>query len=75
MYVPSTYRFKEIRIFDIQTLTEAVRMIVINGILAFIFLFLILEQIDWSIYSFKDTIEDNIVDNTSWNINKILKVY
>ena len=50
---------------------EAFRFIIVNTILAFIFLFLTLEEVDWAIYSFRDEFNDRVIDNNSWNIKKI----
>ena len=69
------YSYGERRIFDIKTLIEALTFIMINTILAFIFLFLTLEEIDWSILSAREKIKDRLIDNTSWNIKQIFEVY
>ncbi len=69
------YNYKERSIFDIKTLIEALKFIIINAILAFIFLFLTLEEIDWSLISARAKIKDRVIDNTSWNIKKIFEVY
>ncbi len=75
MTLSTGYSYSERRIVDIQTLIEAVRFIIINSILAFIFLFLVLEEIDWSLLGSRSTIKDRVIDNTSWNIKKIFEVY
>ena len=67
----SAYSYRERSVFDIKTLIEALRFIFVNAILAFIFLFLTLEEIDWAILSSREKINDKIIDNTSWNIKKI----
>ena len=69
------YSYGERSIFDIKTLIEALTFIMINTILAFIFLFLTLEEIDWSILSAREEIKDRLIDNTSWNIKQIFEVY
>ena len=58
-------------IFDIQTLIAAIRFIFLNVILAFIFIFLSLEEIDWALLSSNKKINDTVIDNTSWNIKTI----
>ena len=63
----NSYIYKERCIFDIKTLIQSLRFIIINAILAFIFLFLTLEEIDWAILSSRD----KIIDHTSWNIKTI----
>ena len=67
----SSYSYRERSIFDIKTLIEALRFICVNSILAFIFLFLTLEEIDWSIFSSREKINDIVIDTTSWNIKQI----
>ena len=67
----TAYIYGERNIFDIKTLIQAVRLILINAILAFIFLFLTLEEIDWAIFVKREKINDKIIDNTSWNIKTI----
>ena len=67
----STYIYKERTIVDIKTLLQALRFLIVNSILAFIFLFLAIEEIDWALLSYREKINDKIIDNTSWNIKKI----
>jgi len=67
----SGYIYRERSIFDVQTLLKAFRFIIINAILAFIFLFLTLEEIDWAIFSSREKTSDVITDTTSWNIKTI----
>ena len=69
------YSYRDRSIFDIKTLIEALRFIVVNSILAFIFLFLTLEEIDWSVFSLRSKSQDILIDNTSWNIKKIFDFY
>ena len=71
MDVSTSYRYSERSIFDIQTLLEALRFIFVNSILAFIFLFLSLEEIDWALLSSREKFNDKVIDNTSWNIKTI----
>ena len=67
----ATYSYSDRRIFDLQTLVLALKFIIINTILAFIFLFLTLEEIDWNLYSSREKFNDIIIDNTPWNIKTI----
>tara|TARA_Y100001968_G_scaffold253123_1_gene238695 strand:+ start:65 stop:283 length:219 start_codon:yes stop_codon:yes gene_type:complete len=67
----TAYIYRERSIVDLKTLIQALRFIIINAILAFIFLFLTLEEIDWAILSSRENINDQIIDNTSWNIKRI----
>ena len=71
MAVSTAYNYRERDIFDIKTLLEALRFILVNAILAFIFLFLIFEELDWAILASRKDFDDLIIDNTSWNIKKI----
>ena len=71
MAASASYSYSERSIFDIKTLIEALRFIIVNAILAFIFLFLTLEEIDWAIFASRENISDKIIDNTSWNIKTI----
>ena len=67
----SAYSYRERSVYDIKTLIEALRFIFVNAILAVIFLFLTLEEIDWSIFSSREKINDIVIDTTSWNIKQI----
>ena len=71
MAFSTTYSYRERSIFDIKTLIEALRFIIVHMILAFIFLFLALEEIDWALLSSREKINDILIDNTSWNIKTI----
>ena len=71
MAFSTAYSYKERRIVDVKTLIEALRFIIVNVILAFIFLFLTLEEIDWSLLSSREKFKDVLIDNTSWNIKKL----
>ena len=71
MAFSTAYSYSDRNIFDIQSLIAAIRFIIINSILAFIFLFLTLEEIDWALLSSNEKIEDRVIDNTSWNIKTI----
>ena len=66
----TAYSYSERSIFDIKTLIEALRFIFIHTILALIFLFIVLEEVDWALFSFREKINDIAIDNTSWNIKK-----
>ena len=67
----TAYIYRERRIFDIKTLIQALRLVIINAILAFIFLFLTLEEIDWAFLSSREQTNHLVIDNTSWNIKTI----
>ena len=72
MVVSTSYNYSERRIFDIQTLIQSLRFIIVNFILALIFLFLTLEEIDWVVLSSKNKLKDVVIDHTVWNIKTIL---
>ena len=72
MTFATSYRYRDRSIFDLKTLLEAIRFIIVNFILAFIFLFLTIEEFEWAIFSYKVRITDKVIDNTSWNIKKLI---
>ena len=74
MAFSTSYRYRERSIFDLKSLFEALRFLIINAILAFIFLFLTLEEIDWSLFSSRAKIKDVVIDNSSWNIKNLLSL-
>tara|TARA_Y100001968_G_scaffold281737_1_gene279149 strand:- start:55 stop:273 length:219 start_codon:yes stop_codon:yes gene_type:complete len=67
----TAYIYRERSIFGINTLIQALRFIIVNLILAFIFLFLTFEEMDWAILSSREKINDKVIDDTSWNIKTI----
>ena len=71
MTVSTSYNYSERKIFDVQTFIEALRFIIVNLILASIFLFLTLEEIDWAFLSSNESIKESVIDNTVWNIKTI----
>ena len=72
MTFATIYSYSDRHIFDLKTLVEAIRFIVINSVLAFIFLFLIVEEFEWATFSAKNGIKDKVVDQTSWNIKTLI---
>ena len=72
MTTATTYDYGERSISYINNLVEVIRFIMINTILAFIFLFLIIEEVDWLIFSSKKRAIDKVIDDTSWNIKKLI---
>tara|TARA_B100000579_G_C22672064_1_gene776123 strand:- start:159 stop:377 length:219 start_codon:yes stop_codon:yes gene_type:complete len=72
MTLSTTYSYRDRSIFDLQTLLEAIRFIIINCILAFIFLFLTIEEFEWAIFSSRERITDKVIDETSWNIKTLI---
>ncbi len=72
MTFATTYSYSDRRIFDLRTLLEAIRFIIVNSILAFIFLFLTVEEFEWAIFSSREGIIDKVVDETSWNIKTLI---
>ncbi len=71
MTLSTTYNYSERSVFDVKTLIDALRFIIVNAILSVIFLFLTLEEIDWALLSSRKKINDIVIDNTSWNIKTI----
>ena len=68
----TTYSYSDRYIFDLKTLLEAIKFIIVNSILVFIFLFLTFEEIDWAIFSHGKNVKDDIIDETSWNIKTLI---
>ena len=67
----TAYSYDDRHIFDFKKVLKAIKFIIINLILVCIFFFLALEEIDWSIFSYRENIKDKVFDETSWNINKL----
>tara|TARA_B100000902_G_C26476580_1_gene512731 strand:+ start:174 stop:392 length:219 start_codon:yes stop_codon:yes gene_type:complete len=72
MTFATTYSYSDRRVFDLKTLVEAIRFIIINSILSFIFLFLVVEEFEWATFSTKKGIKDKVIDKTSWNIKTLI---
>ena len=72
MTFATTYSYPDRQIFDLKTLIEAIKFIFINLILAIIFLFLTIEEFEWAIFSYREGITDNVIDETSWNIKTLI---
>tara|TARA_B100000214_G_scaffold191507_1_gene138408 strand:- start:415 stop:633 length:219 start_codon:yes stop_codon:yes gene_type:complete len=72
MTFATTYSYQDRKVFDLETLLEAIRFIIVNSILAFIFLFLMVEELEWAVLSKREGITDNFIDQTSWNINTLI---
>ena len=72
MTFATTYSYSDRRIFDLKTFIEAIKFIIINSILAFIFLFLTVEEFEWAIFSSRESITDKVKDETSWNIKTLI---
>ena len=72
MTFANTYSYEDRSIFDLKTLLEAIKFIIVNSILAFIFFFLTLEEFEWAIFSSRERITDKVIDETSWNIKTLI---
>jgi len=72
MTFSTTYSYGDRGVFDLKTLIEAIRFIIVNSILAFIFLFLTFEQFEWEIFSSREGVTDKVIDNSSWNIKTLI---
>ncbi len=72
MTFATIYSYKERDVYNLKTLLVAIRFIIINSILAFIFLFLTVEELEWATFSNKEKITDKVIDNTSWNIKTMI---
>ena len=72
MTFATTYSYQDRKVFDLETLLKAIRFIIVNSILAFIFLFLMVEEFEWAVFSTREGITDNFIDQTSWNIKTLI---
>ena len=72
MTFATAYSYGDRQIFDLKTLLEAIRFIIVNSILAFIFLFLAIEEFEWATFSTREEITDKVIDETSWNIKSLI---
>ncbi len=72
MSFATTYSYGERQIFDLKTLVKAIRFIIVSSILAFIFLFLTVEEFEWAIFSSREGFTDKVIDETSWNIKTLI---
>ena len=72
MNFATTYSYKDRTIFNLDTLIKAIRFIIVNSILSFIFVFLTVEELEWAIFSYKERITDTFIDETSWNIKTLI---
>tara|TARA_Y100001968_G_scaffold330957_1_gene384142 strand:- start:793 stop:1011 length:219 start_codon:yes stop_codon:yes gene_type:complete len=72
MTLATSYSYSDRSIFDLKTFLEAIRFIVVNSILAFIFFFLIVEEFEWEIFSSREGIKDKVFDDTSWNVKTLI---
>ena len=67
-----SYSYSDRSIFDLKTLIDSIRFIIVNSILAFIFLFLTIEEFEWEIFSSREGITDKVIDESSWNIKTLI---
>ena len=72
MTFATTYSYRDRQIFDLKTLLKAIKFIIANSILAFIFLFLTVEEFEWATFSSKEGARDKVIDETSWNIKTLI---
>ena len=72
MTFSATYSYRDRSIFDLKTLIEGIRFILVNSILAFIFLFLTFEEFEWEMFSYREGIKDKVIDESSWNIKTLI---
>ena len=72
MTFATTYSYSDRQIFDLKTFLKAIRFIIVNFILTFIFLFLTVEEFEWATFSSLEGITDKVIDETSWNIKTLI---
>ena len=75
MTFATTYSYSNRKIFDLSTLLKAITFIVANFIVVFTFLFLTLEEFEWRIFSYREQISVEVLDETPWNIKTLIKRY
>ena len=74
MTLATTYNFRERPVFDIKSVFDTLLFIMSNIILALIFLFLTLEEIEWSLFSSRQKLSEITFDDTSWNIKELFSL-
>ena len=72
MSFSATFNYQERSFYVIKNLNQLLIFIIINIILAFIFLFLVVEEIDWLVVSFREKIDYLIVDKSTTNVKNII---
>jgi len=72
MTFATSYSYGDRNIIDLKTLWEAVKFILVNSVLVIIFLFLTVEELEWTLFSSRESITDQVIDNTSWNIKALI---
>ena len=72
MAFSNSYSYGNRSIFDLKTILKSIRFIVVNSILVLIFLFLTVEEFEWTIFSSIEGIKDKVIDETSWNIKAFI---
>ncbi len=72
MTFTGTYSFSDRGIFDLKILLEIIRFVISHFVLALIFLFLIIEEFEWVVFSNREGLSDKLVDQTSWNFNTLI---
>ncbi len=71
MFASTLYSYRDRNIVDIKTLVQVLKFVIINTILAIIFFCLIIEELDWAVFTFRENVKDRVIDNSSWNIKTI----
>ena len=71
--MPFTTTYRDANTFNFQVVIDFLRFIILNIILAIIFLFLAFEEIDWLILTSGLKVKDKFIDRTSWNLNNLFK--
>ena len=70
----TTFNYRDRTVIDIKTLFEALIFLMANALLGIIFLFLAIEEIEWSVFSSRQMIRSSVIDKTSWNLKTLFKV-
>ncbi len=56
---------------DIKSLLDAIYFFILNIILAIIFLFLTIEELEWTTFASNEHVSDKVIDHTSWNLRTL----
>ena len=52
-------------------MTIYIKFLILNITLAIIFIFLIIEEIEWTTYASDEDVSDKVIDNSSWNLRSL----
>ena len=65
------YITKQKYFVDINAFLDVIKFLILNITLAIIFIFLIIEEIEWTTYASDEDVSDKVIDNSSWNLRSL----